>query len=215
MMQPERFISQDQEQKVCKLEMSIYGLKQASRSWNIRFDAVIKTYGFEQNVDEPCVYKRIIDNRVIFLVLYIDDILLIGNDIWTLSKILVQFLMQNFKKSRIPSRYGVHMSKEQCPKTPQEIEDMRRILYASVVGYTDSNFQLDKDSRKSTSGSVFTLDNGAMVWRSIKQSYIADSTMEAEYCEAAKDIIWLRKFLSDLEVFPSVNKPITLYCDNS
>ena len=58
MSQPEGFIKQDQEQKVCKLKKSIYGLKQASRSWNIRFDTAIKSYGFEQNVDEPCVYKR-------------------------------------------------------------------------------------------------------------------------------------------------------------
>ena len=87
MMQPEGFVSPDQEQKVCKLQRSIYGLKQASRSWNIRFDEVIKTYGFEQNVDEPCVYKRIIDNKVVFLVLYVDDILLIGNDVGVLSNV--------------------------------------------------------------------------------------------------------------------------------
>ena len=47
MVQPEGFITQDQEQKVCKLLKSIYGLKQASRSWNIRFDTTIKSYGFE------------------------------------------------------------------------------------------------------------------------------------------------------------------------
>ena len=47
MVQPEGFITQDQEQKVCKLLKSIYGLKQASRSWNIRFDTMIKSYGFE------------------------------------------------------------------------------------------------------------------------------------------------------------------------
>src|ERR1051325_3322919 len=58
MAQPEGFISQDQEQKVCKLNRSIYGLKQASRSWNIRFDTTIKSYGFEQNVDELCIYKK-------------------------------------------------------------------------------------------------------------------------------------------------------------
>ncbi|KAA0045253.1 gag/pol protein [Cucumis melo var. makuwa] len=58
-----------------------------------------------------------------------------------------------------------------------------------LTGYTDSDFQTDRDARKSTSGSVFTLNGGAVVWRSIKQSCIADSTMEAEYvatCEAAK-----------------------------
>ena len=69
MVQPEGFIVQGHEQKVCKLQRCIYGLKQASRSWNIRFDTTIKSYGFEQNVDEPCVYKRIIDKKVIFLVL--------------------------------------------------------------------------------------------------------------------------------------------------
>ena len=87
-----------------------------------------------------------------------------------------------------------------------------------LQGYTDSDFQTDIDSRKSTSGSVFILNKGAIVWRSIKQSCIADSTMEAEYvvaCEAAKEAVWLRKFLIDLEVVPDMQLPITLYCDNS
>ena len=43
------------------------------------------------------------------------------------------------------------------------------------IGYTDSDFQSDRDSRKSTSGSVFTLGGGAIVWRRIKQSSIMDS----------------------------------------
>ena len=86
------------------------------------------------------------------------------------------------------------------------------------IGYTDSDFMSDKDSRKSTSGSIFTLGGGAVVWRSVKQSSIADSTMEAEYiaaCEAAKEAVWLKKFFTDLEVVPNMDKPIVLYCDNS
>ncbi|KAL0548750.1 hypothetical protein IC582_013218 [Cucumis melo] len=323
MSQREGFITQGQEQKVCKLNRSIYGLKQASRSWNIRFDTAIKCYGFDQNVDEPCVYKKINKGKVAFLVLYVDDILLIGNDMGYLTdvkawlaaqfqmkdlgeaqyvlgiqiirdrknkilalsqvtyidKMLVRYSMQNSKKGLLPFRHGVHLSKEQCSKTPQEVEDMRRIPYASAVGslmyvmlctrpeicyavgivsryqsnpgldhwtavkiilkylrrtrdymlvygakdliltgYTDFDFQTDKDSRKSTSGSVFTLNGGVVVWRSIKQGCIADCTMEAEYvaaCEAAKEAVWLRKFLHDLEVVPNMNLPITLYCDNS
>ena len=74
---------------VCKLKRSIYGLKQAFRPWNIRFDHAIKSFGFEQNLDEPCVYKRHQGKVVIFLVLYVDDILLIGNNLGVMSSIKV------------------------------------------------------------------------------------------------------------------------------
>ena len=46
MVQPEGFIDPKDAGKVCKLQRSIYGLKQASRSWNLRFDEVIKAFGF-------------------------------------------------------------------------------------------------------------------------------------------------------------------------
>ncbi|WVZ71522.1 hypothetical protein U9M48_020098 [Paspalum notatum var. saurae] len=67
--------------KVCKLLKSIYGLKQASRSWNLHFNEVVKGFGFIKNVEEPYVYKKVSGSALIFLVLYVDDILLIGNDI--------------------------------------------------------------------------------------------------------------------------------------
>ena len=81
MTQLDGFILDGQADRVCKLQRSIYGLKQASRSWNIRFDKAVKEFGFIKNEDEPCVYKKVSGNAVAFLVLYVDDILLIGNDI--------------------------------------------------------------------------------------------------------------------------------------
>ena len=86
------------------------------------------------------------------------------------------------------------------------------------VGYTDSDFQTDVDDRKSTSGMVFTLGGGAVIWRSVKQYAISDSTMEAEYIaasEAAKEIVWLKKFYSDFGVIPEMDKPLVLFCDNT
>ena len=86
------------------------------------------------------------------------------------------------------------------------------------MGYTDYDFQSDIDSRKSTSGYVFTFGGGALSWRSVKQSSIVDSTMEAEYIaasEAAKEVVWLKNFLMDLEVVPFERSAITLYCDNN
>ncbi|RVW18166.1 Retrovirus-related Pol polyprotein from transposon TNT 1-94 [Vitis vinifera] len=289
MKQPEGFITNGQEHLLCKLNRSIYGLKQASRSWNTCFDQTIKTFGFDQCHDESCVYKKWNGKKVVFLVLYVDDILLIGNCIGMLTSvkdwlsqrfdmkdlgeaahilgiklmrnrkkrmiglsqalyidtILNRFNMQGSKKGFLPFRHGIVLSKDQSPKTPEEIESMKAVPYASAVGslmyamlctrpdicfavgmsenlvpigYTDSDFQSDQDSRKSTSGNVFVLGGGAISWRSIKQTCVADSTMEAEYVaasEAAKEAVWLRNFLLDLGVVPSVQSPITLYCDNS
>ena len=86
------------------------------------------------------------------------------------------------------------------------------------IGYTDSDFQSNLDWKKSTSGCVFTLRGGAINWRSVKQSCIADATMEVEYvadCETAKDAVWLKKFLSNLGVVRMEQVCITLFCDNS
>ena len=87
MQQPKGFIALGQEHMVCKLNRFIYGLKQASRSWNIRFDQVIKLYGFEKSPDEPCVYKKIQGIVEVFLVRYVDDIMLIGNSVKVLSDV--------------------------------------------------------------------------------------------------------------------------------
>ena len=85
---------------------------------------------------------------------------------------------------------------------------------SSPIGYTDYDFQSDADLRKSTSGYVFTLGGAVVSWRSIKQSCIADSTMEAEYV-AAKEAVWLRKFLMELGVIAKAVEPMILYYDNS
>ena len=89
MLQLEGFITKNQKRMVCKLKMSIYGLKQAFRSWNIICDQAIKSFGFEQNLDEPYVYKRHQDKIVMFLVLYVDDILLIENDVGVMLSVKV------------------------------------------------------------------------------------------------------------------------------
>ncbi|KAL0405428.1 UNVERIFIED_CONTAM: Retrovirus-related Pol polyprotein from transposon TNT 1-94 [Sesamum latifolium] len=87
MDQPEGFTAVGEEQKVCRLQRSIYGLKQASRSWNTRFDEVIRGYDFIKNDYDPCIYKKISGSSVAYLVLYVDDILLIGNDVKMLGDI--------------------------------------------------------------------------------------------------------------------------------
>jgi Reverse transcriptase (RNA-dependent DNA polymerase) len=79
MVQPPGFENPSNDSKECKFQKSIYGLKQASRSWNKRFDEDIKYLGFIQNKDEPCVYKIVSGSYVFFLDRYVDDILLMDN----------------------------------------------------------------------------------------------------------------------------------------
>eukprot|EP00253_Pinus_taeda_P033276 PITA_33276 len=75
----------------------------------------------------------------------------------------------------------------------------KRVL--SLIGYSDSDFDGDKETGVSTSGYAMSLGSGVVSWRSHKQSVLADSITEAEYvaaAEATKEIVWLRKILEDL-----------------
>nr|GEW98674.1 retrovirus-related Pol polyprotein from transposon TNT 1-94 [Tanacetum cinerariifolium] len=81
MEQPEGFVNQKYPNHVCKLKRSIYELKQASRKWTKQFDDEIKKFGFTQNSNEPCVYLKASGSYIAILILYVDDILLMGNNI--------------------------------------------------------------------------------------------------------------------------------------
>nr|GEX39897.1 zinc finger, CCHC-type [Tanacetum cinerariifolium] len=87
MLQPEGFVDSNHPKKVCKLQRSIYGLKQALRSYNKRFDEEIKRFGFAQNLDETCVYQKASESNVTFLILYVNDIIIIGNHIPSLQSV--------------------------------------------------------------------------------------------------------------------------------
>ncbi|GKF12218.1 retrotransposon protein, putative, ty1-copia subclass [Tanacetum coccineum] len=87
MVQPKGFVDPKHPRKVCKLQRSIYGLKQASRSWNKRFDEEIKKFGFSQNLNEPCVYQKDSRSNVTFLILYVDDIIIMGSNIPMLQSV--------------------------------------------------------------------------------------------------------------------------------
>ncbi|KAL0329163.1 UNVERIFIED_CONTAM: Retrovirus-related Pol polyprotein from transposon TNT 1-94 [Sesamum radiatum] len=89
--QPKGFTFVVEEQKVCRLQRSIYGLKQASRSWNTCFDEVIRGYNFIKKEHDPCVYKKISGHSVAYLVLYVNDILLISNDVKMLGNVKAWF----------------------------------------------------------------------------------------------------------------------------
>ncbi|TQD94623.1 hypothetical protein C1H46_019868 [Malus baccata] len=76
MKQPTKFIERGKENMVCKLNKSIYGLKQASRQWYLKFDQIVYSQGFAENKLDDCIYIKFSSSQFILLVLYVDDILL-------------------------------------------------------------------------------------------------------------------------------------------
>ena len=70
-------------------------MKQASRQWYLKFDEVISSFIFEENVMDQCIYQKVNGSKFCFLVLYVDDILLVANDKGMLYKVK-QLLSKNF-----------------------------------------------------------------------------------------------------------------------
>ena len=82
----------------------------------------------------------------------------------------------------------------------QVLQESNRSLNG-LYGFTDLDWAGDKETRKSTSGFLFTFYGGAISWKSSKQPIIATSTTEAEYIactEAAKEAIWLRRIMHEI-----------------
>ena len=77
MKQPEGFVAESQEDLVCKLKRSIYGLKQSPRCWNAALDHKLKQMGFVQAKGDPCLYMAS-EGEMFIIAVYVDDIVLAG-----------------------------------------------------------------------------------------------------------------------------------------
>ena len=80
MKQPEGFAVKGKKELVCKLKKSLYGLKQSPRMRYQKFHTFIRGLGFTKSKAYHCVYFKLIGDHVIYLVLYVDDMLPVGND---------------------------------------------------------------------------------------------------------------------------------------
>eukprot|EP00253_Pinus_taeda_P001630 PITA_01630 len=297
MSQPEGFVVKGYEHKVCKLVKSLYGLKQAPRAWYEKLSKHLLKLNFKHyDLDDATLFIKV-GKIVVYLVVYVDDLLMIGNnesytasikkelrkgfdmtDLGYVHYYLGIEVTQNPKSIFLSQKYiGDLLNKfgmTECNPltTPmeqnlkltsiegKEFEDTskyrqlvgslnyltttrpdissvvgtlsrfmqkpceghwsaaKRVLkylkgtqdfgikYTQVgdfnlIGYSDSDFDGDKETGASTSGYAMSLGSGAVSWRSCKQSVLADSTTEAEYVaatEATKEIVWLKKILEYL-----------------
>ena len=80
MEKSEVFSTLGQEKKVCKLVKSLYSLKQVPKQWHKKFDNAMVGNGFKINECNKCVYVKDTKNGHVILCLYVDDMLIVGNN---------------------------------------------------------------------------------------------------------------------------------------
>ncbi|KAL0409122.1 UNVERIFIED_CONTAM: Retrovirus-related Pol polyprotein from transposon TNT 1-94 [Sesamum radiatum] len=308
MSQPDGFLSDKHPDHVCLLKKSLYGLKQSPRQWNKKFDMFMQSLHFQRSAFDPCLYFKYYSDIPVFLVLYVDDMLIASSsislivelqnnlsknfemkDLGDAKKILgmsidrnrktstiflnqmsyvknvcEKFSMSKAKPTSVPLAAHFQLCKNQSPKSETEKERMKNIPYSNaigsvmylmvstrpdiayavsclsrfmsnaglphwealkwllrylngsmnigikfsklsdaveLVGYVDSNYANDRDSRRSTTSYVFTLCGACISWKSQLQNIVALSTTEAEYIattEALKEAIWLKGLLDEI-----------------
>ena len=183
MTQPEGFILEKGNTLVCKLKKSIYGLKQASRQWYMKFHNIITSFGFEENIVDQCIYIKVSGSKFTFLVLYVDDILLASNNLGLIRE-TKRFLSQNFDMKDIGEAsyvLGIEIHRDRSKK----------ILGLSQKAYI--NKILERFNMRNCSGSIAPIVKGDKFSLSQcpKNSLELESMKNIPYASAVGSLVYL------------------------
>ena len=94
--QPEGFVKQGNDHKVCLLNKALYGLKQAGRAWQEALFNLIKNQDYHQSQKEPCIWYKNKNEKITIIGIYVDDTLITGDDEKEIEKI-TKTMEKNFK----------------------------------------------------------------------------------------------------------------------
>lgn len=159
---PPEFIQGD---KVCRLKKALYGLKQASRQWYLKLDSAMTAIGFERSSVDPCIYYLIDRNKMTFVAVYIDDLLIFTNDLVRKS-FLKNELSKRFKMTDLGEAaycVGLKLSRDRANGLiylNQQRHVMDLLIRFGMVDCNtaetpmDSNQKLTKDMSPKTSSEI-------------------------------------------------------------
>ncbi|GKA98765.1 retrotransposon protein, putative, ty1-copia subclass [Tanacetum coccineum] len=240
---PEGFKNAKYLKRVCKLQKAIYGLKQTSHSWNLCFHEKVTQFGFSRSEDESCIYVKVSGSVVVFLVLYVDDILLIGNDIPMLQNVKDWlrkcFVMKDFVDATYI--FGIKIYKDRSKRLIGLSQDtyldkiLKRFkmenskkgnvpLHHGIKISKDLcpkiDEELDKMSRVLYASPIGSIMYAMTCTR--RDVYFALS-MVLSLCDDIKKFkarysgrlhMRMKNFIGDLRFVPTVQDPIEILCDN-
>ncbi|KAG8480237.1 hypothetical protein CXB51_024800 [Gossypium anomalum] len=130
MQQPEGFTVSEKEDYVCLLKKSLYGLKQSPRQWYKRFDSFMTSHDFKRSSFDSCVYfKKNNDGSFVYLLLYVDDMLIAAKDKGEIRKVKAQLSEEFEMKDLGPAKKILGMEILRDRKTSK--------LYLSQKGYIE------------------------------------------------------------------------------
>jgi Reverse transcriptase (RNA-dependent DNA polymerase) len=84
---PPGFANEQLKDKVCCLKRSLYGLKQSPRAWFDRFSMAMKKFGYQQSNADHTMFIQRKGEKICILVVYMDDIVLTGNDLMEMKRL--------------------------------------------------------------------------------------------------------------------------------
>nr|GFB99837.1 zinc finger, CCHC-type [Tanacetum cinerariifolium] len=157
MNQPQGFIMPGNENKVCKLIKSLYGLKQTPKQWHQKFDVVVLFNGYLLNQADKCVDSKFDESgKGVIICLYVDDMLIFGTD----------QVVSQLKYSWVISclMYAMTCARPDITFATGKLSRLIYTGYPSVLeGYTDARWIGNTGDNSSNSGWVFLLGGGAIL----------------------------------------------------
>ncbi|GKC81201.1 zinc finger, CCHC-type containing protein, partial [Tanacetum coccineum] len=222
MNQPPSFIMPGNENKVCKLIKSLFGLKQAPKQWHQKFDEVVLFGGYLLNQADKCVYSKFDESgKGVIICLYVDDILIFGTDqvqkikhesnriaisqSHYIKKVLKKFNYLDYT----PVSTLMDTSEKLMPNNGQAISQLEYsrvigcLMYAMtcirpdiafvIEGYTNASWINNTEKNSSISGWVFLLGGAA----------------------AGKEAEWLRNLILKILLWSKPISPISIQCDSA
>ena len=96
MEQPPRFVAQGESNLVCRIRRSLYGLKQSPRAWFGRFSSVVQVFSMTRStLDHSVFYHHTSSGQCIYLIVYVDDIVITGSDQDSIRKLKQHLVFEN------------------------------------------------------------------------------------------------------------------------
>ncbi|KAL6335764.1 hypothetical protein AAG906_039527 [Vitis piasezkii] len=224
-MTPPPGLRRQGENLVCRLHKSIYGLKQASRNWFSTFTATVKSAGYIQSKADYSLFTKSQGNKFTAILIYVDDILLTGNDLHEIKMLKTHLLKRFFIKDLGELKYflGIEFSRLKRESLFLK-ENIWRLIYLIVTRpdivysrHTLTHFAIQirrmSMSRRSVSVIVFSSDHHSSLEIKNKRMFHAHKRSRVRaMANTCSELTWLRYILKYLKV--ELDKPAPLFCDN-